>query len=299
MAYCVHCGVKLSKEAKACPLCATPIIDPNLLGPGKLQDLSLSGDILPTVSPLSGRLSYHRGILGGLFTFICIIALATTLTVDLSVNRRISWSFYTMSSITTLWAIAIFPFLYRRKSTYSILISDAIILSVFLILLDNHDQTIYWAWFAVCGLMTIALLILLAYVRTYLSRWLIYLLGYVVLSGMLCVFDLLTPAHWFLSLALPILTLSITCGYLIHIWYRHALRQQTKHFGYLLTAFIFISIILISLLVNILTLINIGAKPLISWSLIVLGSSMPLILFCFIAYFDNRLSRMMNKKFRI
>lgn len=299
MAYCVHCGVKLAQDAKDCPLCATPVIDPNLLGPGQLQGLSLSGGIPSTSTPLSGRLSYHRGILGGLFTFICIMALAITLTVDLSVNKRISWSFYTMSSITTLWAIAIFPFLYRRKSTYSILISDAIILSIYLILLDNHDQYIYWAWFAVCGLIAIALLILLAYIRTYLPRWTIYLLGYLILSGMLLVFDLLTPGTWFLSLALPILTLSTICGFLIHTWYRVAMRRQTKRFGYILTAFVFISISLISLLVNILTMVNLGSSPLLSWSLIVLGSSMPLILFCVVAYYNTRLSQMMNKKFRI
>ena len=29
MSYCVHCGVKLADGAASCPLCGTPVLDPN------------------------------------------------------------------------------------------------------------------------------------------------------------------------------------------------------------------------------------------------------------------------------
>ena len=29
MSYCVNCGVKLAKSEKKCPLCNTPVINPN------------------------------------------------------------------------------------------------------------------------------------------------------------------------------------------------------------------------------------------------------------------------------
>lgn len=35
MSYCVHCGVKLDASLKKCPLCNTPVIDPNRLGDTK------------------------------------------------------------------------------------------------------------------------------------------------------------------------------------------------------------------------------------------------------------------------
>ena len=31
MSYCVNCGVELDRSAKACPLCNTPVINPNEL----------------------------------------------------------------------------------------------------------------------------------------------------------------------------------------------------------------------------------------------------------------------------
>ena len=33
MSYCVHCGVELDEQAKRCPLCGTPVVDPSALEP--------------------------------------------------------------------------------------------------------------------------------------------------------------------------------------------------------------------------------------------------------------------------
>jgi len=29
MSYCVHCGVELAPSEESCPLCKTPVLDPN------------------------------------------------------------------------------------------------------------------------------------------------------------------------------------------------------------------------------------------------------------------------------
>ena len=31
MSYCVNCGVELTESANSCPLCDTPVINPNIL----------------------------------------------------------------------------------------------------------------------------------------------------------------------------------------------------------------------------------------------------------------------------
>ena len=38
MSYCVQCGVKLEQSLKSCPLCHTPVINPNELNTSNLPD---------------------------------------------------------------------------------------------------------------------------------------------------------------------------------------------------------------------------------------------------------------------
>ena len=53
MSYCVNCGVELEKSIRKCPLCNTPVINPNDLA--KLKEINLSNFNTEKVNNMKNR----------------------------------------------------------------------------------------------------------------------------------------------------------------------------------------------------------------------------------------------------
>ena len=75
MSYCVNCGVELTASAKSCPLCDTPVINPNLLNkndaePGYPERIEI---------PKSSRKRYFATIISLLMLLPNIVCIFTNL----------------------------------------------------------------------------------------------------------------------------------------------------------------------------------------------------------------------------
>ncbi len=299
MAYCVHCGVRLQEDMSTCPLCGTPVVDPKTISETFSPSPGISA-FRERRPAYNSRLLYNRSVFGGLLTFILVISVLTTLIIDLSIHQRITWSFYTMLSIVTIWFLLVFPIVYRRKSYLMILINDVIVIGIYLLLLDNHHNGVSWGWFPALSLLSLAGFLLLAYLGKHLHRLLILFLSYVNLSLFFFFLDVLTPYRWFMPLALPILS---AAGVLILLYMglTSLLRKNStdRSVYYMYTALLFIMIAAFSIAANVSVSLYIGTRPILSWAYIILIAVSPIIIFCLMVYRNRHLQLLLSKKFHI
>lgn len=137
MPYCVHCGVKLDDDAKRCPLCGTPVIDPNLVRE------SAAEPVFPTqageVKPVS------RGEAALLITVILASVSAACGALNLFLRAEQVWSLYIIGAMAMLWLWFVPPLMDRKMGRFLRLLLDtaAIALYVLIIALVNHGLSWY------------------------------------------------------------------------------------------------------------------------------------------------------------
>ncbi len=95
MPYCVHCGVEMESGTPACPLCETPVVDPAELGFPPPRPL------YPAEKPAGIPKVSRRAILI-LFSLLSLIPAFVTLTCDLSLTGRVTWSAYVLGAAVAI-----------------------------------------------------------------------------------------------------------------------------------------------------------------------------------------------------
>ncbi len=138
MSYCVNCGVELADAAKKCPLCDTPVINPNILNTDKAEPPFPKKIVLPK----GARTRYGAIIASFLIllpNFVCVIT-------NLLLTPHRLWSVYVVASSAIAWFLFVFPFLMKRKHIYLILAVDAAatVIYIFLFYYYNSAKT---GWF--------------------------------------------------------------------------------------------------------------------------------------------------------
>ncbi len=303
MSYCVHCGVKIDESMKACPLCQTPVIDPLLVEDRSIKEeqraLNKVDDGLHDFTGLMNRtVSQHKGVFSGILSILFFAGLLVTLIVDISVNRRITWSFYTMTSIITAWFLIWFPLVNRGRSLIRILIIDLLFIGVFLLILDNMKDGISWSLFpGICILSLVMMLLVLSGSRKAPPSVSLSLIT-IDLAFFLWMMDLLTQKSWFLPLALPILlmTVGLVCILMMIILTKER-KQRSEANAYLYGAISFIIVTIGFFGLNIILSLYTNYHPIISWAHFTLIFSFPLCIFCFTAYKNEKLRTSLKKKF--
>ena len=96
MAYCVHCGSKLEKGQKFCPICNIEIRDPL-----EEEDESVT-EIYPKYVPITED-NVSRKSISILITLLFLIPAAITLICDLSITGKVTWSGYVLASLCLLY----------------------------------------------------------------------------------------------------------------------------------------------------------------------------------------------------
>ncbi len=103
MSYCVNCGVELDKTARACPLCRTPVHNPN----------APVDTISPTPFPTERKevppvMRLQLALL--LSTMILSAAICCGI-VNLFLGGELSWSLYIIGAVIVLWVCLVLPLL--------------------------------------------------------------------------------------------------------------------------------------------------------------------------------------------
>ena len=101
--YCVKCGVKLQEGVERCPLCNTPVWNP------EPQEESRS---YPDTLPSQHREADLPGAVA--LTVICAVASIVTLTVCLKLYGRLNWGGYVIFGLLLFYVIAVLPRWFRE-----------------------------------------------------------------------------------------------------------------------------------------------------------------------------------------
>ena len=140
MSYCVNCGVELSNNTSKCPLCDTPVINPNIsnkteTAPAFPERISI---------PQSTKNKYGAIIISLLLLIPNIVCVIT----NLLFTPELLWSIYVVSSSAIFWFLFVFPFIMKRKLPYLIIGIDAIATAayIFVFYYYNSAQSGNWFW---------------------------------------------------------------------------------------------------------------------------------------------------------
>ena len=142
MPYCVHCGVET--DEKSCPLCATPIIDPN----AKEDDDNERRFPYPdTIDELYRKvdMKYARR----LALIVLAVPVLVVLIVNLLSTGSISWSLYVIGALICLYTWFLVPVFYRFKRPYAYLFIgfSSLILYLYVIARMNDGGLVFRAGF--------------------------------------------------------------------------------------------------------------------------------------------------------
>lgn len=108
MSYCVNCGVKLKEDARCCPLCDCPVINPYV------EFKKISGENPPSppvdTAPVADRWDLTHFILA---LTLALAAISCGI-VDLCISKRLTWSIIAISGCITAYVGVCLPMKKRK-----------------------------------------------------------------------------------------------------------------------------------------------------------------------------------------
>ena len=139
MSYCVNCGVELDASAKRCPLCATPVLNPNEIG--KLSEAQTPFPVQKgQVEPV------RRKDVGILLSMVTLAAAAVCVILNALVFREHMWSLAVLGSCAVLWMF-LEPFVIRPgQSVYLSIFLDGAAIAFLLYMITFLSAGKEWFW---------------------------------------------------------------------------------------------------------------------------------------------------------
>ena len=184
--YCVRCGVRLQDGAAFCPLCHTPVRDPDGEPEKKAEEKNYP-DTLPR---------HHNEVdLPTLFflTALAALVIVVELLVCIRLYGELRWGGFAAGGVLLFYIIAVLPFWFRKPFPEIFVPVDFLAAGVFVwYVAFATGGSWYWSFafplIAISGGLTVGLLCLLKYVK----RGKIFILGgfLVLLGGFMLLIEL-------------------------------------------------------------------------------------------------------------
>lgn len=174
MSYCVNCGVELESSLQACPLCNTPVINPNE------RNRELSSSPYPVNK---GQVeTVKRKDLGILLSVVLTAASITCLLLNLLVFHTSLWSLLVIGICICLFVFTFPAVFYSKTPLYISLLADGLAIAVYLFLISRLTSSDVWFW--QLGLPIAILLTGMMEIYTLLAK----IFPFTILSGALYLF---------------------------------------------------------------------------------------------------------------
>ena len=136
MSYCVNCGVELGKEAKACPLCGTPVYHP------REPESCEAAPFFPTrqekITPVS-----KKSLALLLSSMFASVAVCCGL-LNLALRPEILWSLYAGGAAIMLWIVFVPPLLWRRMPLPVKVFVNMCAVGFYVLLIAMASQGLHW-----------------------------------------------------------------------------------------------------------------------------------------------------------
>lgn len=158
MSYCVNCGVELDKSAKKCPLCSTPVINPNAENAEKV--------ILPFPERVDIPESVNRRFTAFIITMVMLIPNIVCILVNIIFFKESQWALLVNSTSLLVWALFVLPFLWKKlRGWLTVIIDTAFVIGYAYVFYYLDDST---GWFQYCAL---PIIIILAFLVGFIIEW--------------------------------------------------------------------------------------------------------------------------------
>ena len=136
MSYCVECGVQLAQELEKCPLCQTPVINPN--APKQEQAEPAYPD---QIEAAIGQID--RGYARQLSVIIMMVPILIVLLLDI-IDGGSMWSPYVIGALVMLWCFLVVPIVFRLRRPYIYVTLDVLALCGYLALIAWMSGNFSW-----------------------------------------------------------------------------------------------------------------------------------------------------------
>lgn len=137
MSYCVNCGVELDSTAAFCPLCHTPVLNPNQpVDPASPSPFPEDKGEVPPVDKRDVAL---------LITVMLISVAVCCGVLNLFLRRERPWSLYVIGAAVMLWIWVVPPLLARGMHLLLRLLLDAVAVAIYVFFISLTLNG--WAWF--------------------------------------------------------------------------------------------------------------------------------------------------------
>lgn len=182
MSYCVNCGVELDASAKNCPLCGTPVLNPNELGKAIVAQPPFPTSKVP-VEPV------RRKDLGILLSMVVLATAVVCGILNALVFRDNMWSLAVLGACVILWVFCVPFVIHIGQAVYLSLLYDggAVIFLLYMITFVAGKDS----WFFELGVPLVVLVTVVAELFTLCVRklprsFLTISLYFFTAAGMLC-----------------------------------------------------------------------------------------------------------------
>lgn len=138
MSYCVNCGVELAEDLKVCPLCNTPVINPN-----EIPD----PDVKSSFPKEKGKVEEVRQKdIAILISVVLGTTGVTCLILNLFVLDGTPWSLLVLGICLLLWVFSLPLVICRKLPVYVSLLLDGISTAALLYMITYLTKSRDWFW---------------------------------------------------------------------------------------------------------------------------------------------------------
>ena len=137
MSYCVNCGVELEPSLKKCPLCNTPVINPN--------ELQKIGEAVSPYPVKAGQVDVVKRKDLALLT--CVVLIATSLCcllLNLFVFSGSPWSLFIIGACLLLFVLVLPVVIYTKLPIYLSLALDGAAIAFYLYMITFNTKSDRW-----------------------------------------------------------------------------------------------------------------------------------------------------------
>lgn len=166
MSYCVNCGVELDSSAKKCALCATPVINPNIIKPEVDQ------------TPFSEKLQIPEGIKKRFIAFVITVIMLIPDIVMFFMNvfflKDGFWSIYVIAASLLVWVLFVLPLLAGKKNPFVLWAFDTLAVVGFCsVTIGLHGEKIWILKSVLCviALVSVSVLCIMLWMNRRKRHW--------------------------------------------------------------------------------------------------------------------------------
>ena len=158
--YCIKCGVKLSDNQRACPLCETVVFHPEIMPSNDDPLYPAQQHPAPQTRPKGPLI---------VITTLFLLPLLITALCDLQLNQAITWSGYVIGALLVTYVAMVLPFWFRQPNPVIFVPCGFAALGLFLLYISLATGGGWFLSFAfpvtgAVGLIVTAVVALLRYV---------------------------------------------------------------------------------------------------------------------------------------